>query len=483
LTTIWDSASRKWTDQHCSPPATERPYSSTDLRQEPSEPSRRSVLQLGFLALAGIAGGAKLSGWPQSAHAAAIPPAQKMLRFGLNYVPRKNWWYTWEDWDAHSIAEDLQAISDLSMDHVRVQCLWPFFQPGISYVSSAMTDRLLELLDLADRAGLDVEVTVLNGWMSGYSFLPPWVAPLGRNGNLFASDQVIEAEELLFGKLAAAVGGHRRFLGFDLGNEINVLQNNPANQVTLAQADQWASRMLRQLAALAPGKFHVNGTDHVPWFSDSGFSRSVLAATGSATVLHCYAYWAGALQYYRYNDAGSLHLLEYMTELTKAYAVSADRQVWVEEVGASSEWMPESYIPEYAETLLRNAMDCGNLWGITWWCSHDIDPSIKGFLSLEYGLGVLDTKNRVKPIGRKLASLASEMRRNPPSAIERPVAMVIPDRFEGSGKLPGWNIARQYMDRIAEKQRLAIVLESRSHDDHYLKARGIQSLIPAKPTA
>src|SRR5258708_20333226 len=64
------------------------------------------------------------------------PPADRRMRFGLNYVPRKNWWYCCSDWDAKSIREDLHAIADLGMDHIRIQCLWSLFQPGINFVSS-----------------------------------------------------------------------------------------------------------------------------------------------------------------------------------------------------------------------------------------------------------------------------------------------------------------------------------------------------------
>jgi hypothetical protein len=69
-------------------------------------------------------------------------------------------------------------------------------------------------------------------------------------------------------------------------------------------------------------------------------------------VVHCYAYWTGALDHYRYDQVGSLHLAEYMVEVARAYQASDQRAVWVQEVGTSSEWMPEAYISEYATTLL-----------------------------------------------------------------------------------------------------------------------------------
>lgn len=446
--------------------------------------SRRKMLQL---AAAGVVGSKWLFSPAKSLFAESLADNSEKpaMRFGLNYVPRKNWWYAWQDWDAKSIAEDFRAIADLGMDHIRIQCLWPYFQPGIRYISKSALDRLHEMLDLADASRLDVEVTVLDGWLSGYAFLPAWVTPLSTDStyNIFTHLEVIQAEKLLFQAQVAAIGGHRRFLGFDLGNEIGVLPGIEGlnNKVTPQEADQWATTMLDYCETIAPGKFHVNGADDSHWFSDFGFTRRNLATTGAATVLHCYAYWSGVLKLYRYNDTGSLHLLEYMVELAKAYQQEAGRLVWVEEVGTSSEWMPEEYLGDYATSLLRNAAACGNLWGFTWWCSHDVDPAIKGFLSLEYTLGVLDVKNRVKPMGKTLAKLAEEFRRTPPPPLERSLAIVIPDQKAGvQNETRDFSMLKQFVERLGEGRRPALVLESRSHDENYLRARGIKELVTLK---
>jgi hypothetical protein len=155
-----------------------------------------------------------------------FPSLTSKFRFGVNYTPSRNWWYCWLDWDQQSIVDDLKAIARLGMDHVRIQCLWPIFQPNINFVSESALDRLESLLDIADAVNLDVEVTVLNGWLSGYAFIPVWVEPkwTGAKRNIFTDPEIIEAERFLFKSIAEAVGKHRRFLGFDLGNELGVLQ-------------------------------------------------------------------------------------------------------------------------------------------------------------------------------------------------------------------------------------------------------------------
>lgn len=421
---------------------------------------------------------------------AASPSAgASKLRFGANYVPRKGWWYCWQDWAQEAIIDDLKGIRDLGLDHIRMQCLWPLFQPGINYVSDSTLEELHLLLDAADKADLDVVVTVLNGWMSGLQYMPAWVLPVKvgshdhpDKGNMFIDREVIEAEKLLVHKLAKVVGQHRRFLGFDIGNELGVLQAI-SNPVTTPQADAWGTEILAYCGDLAPGKFHVNGADDSHWFADFGFSRQNLANTGSATVVHCYVFFTGALDHYKYSDPGSLNLAAYMVDLAYAYQKDLNRRVWVEEVGTSAEWMPESYLPEFMEQTVRNIVNTGKSWGVTWWSSHDIDPAIKGFDSVEYTLGLLDLQNRPKATGRKFAALAEEYRRMPPEILEHPVALVIPDYgLSHKSWPPDWTYAKPYMDLVGQGKKPAIVLESHAKDEDYLKARGIRELVPLEKT-
>jgi endo-1,4-beta-mannosidase len=441
------------------------------------------VSRRGFVRNSALAVAAAVAQIPLGAGAITQASGTRTPRFGVNYVPRKRWWYCWLDWDQQAILDDLHGVASLGMDHIRIQCLWSLFQPGINNISDRILDNLHSLLDAADRAGLDVEVTVLNGWMSGLSFLPAWVAPLARpeNGddhNIFTSEPIIEAEKLLFRRIAGTIGRHKRFLGFDIGNELGVLQgiNNPASQ---AAADKWVATMLGVCEDIAPGRFHVNGADHTHWFNDFGFSRAGLATMGSATVIHSYINFDGVLERFKYSDPASLHLAEYEVELAAAYATDPKRLVWVEETGVGNKEMPESYKPQFMDSSVRAILSTGKAWGITWWCSHDIDPSIKDFSDYEYGLGLLDLRNRPKPMGVKFKELAAEFRRSAPQAEPRRTALVIPDTGLSTKSWPSdWRFASAYMQLLGEGKAPAIVLESRVKDEAYLKERGIADLIP-----
>ncbi|HEY5586394.1 MAG TPA: cellulase family glycosylhydrolase [Ruminiclostridium sp.] len=402
------------------------------------------------------------------------------LRFGVNYTPSKKWLFSWVDWDRASILEDLQAIAQMGMDHIRAHLLWPVFQPNNTYLSSSAMDRLEELLDLAGQFGLDVEVTTLTGWICGYAHYPSW----RWEENIFTNRKMIDAEKFLFLGIAERIGKHPNFMGFDLGNEIGMLNfTHNGNKISVEEGDLWFNEIMEHCEAVAPGKMHVNGVDHIPWFSDSSFTRKALANLGPVTSLHTWILFTGAMDLCKYSDVPCTHLGEYSIELANAYSNQLERPVWMQEFGASKLWMPEEEMSWFAEQMIKNAATCKNTWGFTWWCSHDIDRKYTEFNPLEYEMGLLDINNKVKPVGKRISELIREFKQNPPEVIERTIGLVLPedligdkDRVQISKAFPGWNFAKPYFDLVAEGVRPSIVLESRAEDVEYLKLRGIKEL-------
>jgi endo-1,4-beta-mannosidase len=387
------------------------------------------------------------------------------MRFGVNYVPARNWWNSWVDFEPSAIAEDLATIGDLGMDHIRVQLIWPVFQPDPSWVSPQMLDRLTAFMDLADAADLDVCVTVLDGWLSGMYLRPFWH---GEDQNVFVTESLLRAEELLLREVGAAIGHHPRLLGLDVGNEPNVLVGHAGNTgTTPAQADAWTARMLQVATDAIPDRMHVVGFDHVPWLTDTArarFSRETIGATGSATAVHAWTFFTGAIQRYGAFGTGSLHLGEYMVELAAAFRTDPTRPVWLQEYGASREWMPEERLADHAEAFTRNALTCPDLWGVTWWCSHDIDRRFSAFVELEYELGLLTVQNQVKPAGERLRELIREARAEEEArqagtlpAPRRTCTITLP-----AGRTPDLEFADEFFARVEAGERPRIVRAARA---------------------
>ena len=388
------------------------------------------------------------------------------MRFGVNYVPARNWWHTWVDWEPGSVADDLSAIAALGMDHVRIQCIWPLFQPDPAWVSPAMLDRLATFMGLADEADLDVCVTLLDGWLSGMYLRPFWQH---EKMNIFSHPEALEAQKLFLREVTTAVGDHPRMLGIDIANEPNVLTQFAGNTTTTSfSADAWTRALLTEAEQLLPNKLHVVGFDHVPWLTDSMFGRDTIATTGSMTAVHAWTLFTGAVERYGVTGTGTTHLGEYLVELANAFHTCTERLVWLQEYGASHTWMPPNLLSEHAESFTRAALSCPQLWGLTWWCSHDIDRRFTAFAELEYDLGLLTTDNTVKPAGERLRDLITNYPREQ-AAETRQTALVLP-----TGQTPDLEFADSFFALVDAGCRPTIIREeSLDSESIGVQARGI----------
>ncbi|WP_350275677.1 hypothetical protein [Kribbella sp. HUAS MG21] len=328
------------------------------------------------------------------------------LAFGVNYVPRDQWWNAWLDFDENSIADDLAAIAGLGCDHVRIQCLWPVFQPFPTSVSPTALSRLSSVLDRAHDAGLEVWVTVLNGFLSGWVFRPPWLP----RGSIFTDPAAIAAAGLLLRSVAEVVAAHPAGAGIDLGNEPNMLVGFESEPVTRQDLDAWARDLVAAVRTAAPGLPVVLGADHQPWTTDHvGFSPALLANELDITTVHAWPYFSGFLGHFGENNDLAWSIGAYLAQVAAAHQTTP-RPIWVQEIGVAPDWLSRISVEDAAERLIRHATSIPGVTALSWWASHDIRPDRGGFAQLEYGLGLLDVNNRVKPVGHRFAEVIADLR-------------------------------------------------------------------------
>ena len=78
---------------------------------------------------------------------------------------------------------------------------------------------------------------------------------------------------------------------------------------------------------------------------------------------------------------------------------------------------------------------CWDFWGVTWWCSHEVNPSFTGFNPLEYDLGVYTNDRKLKPIGATIAKLGARVRPAPAAAAcTGDTALVLPEEPRARGR-------------------------------------------------
>lgn len=395
------------------------------------------------------------------------------LRFGVNYTPRRGWFHSWQDFDPAHAREDLDQIAGLGLDHVRVFHLWPLLQPNRNLIRPAAVDQLVQLVDLAGEAGLDVLVDGVQGHLSSFDFYPEWTRSW-HHRNVFTDPDAIEAQAELLRTLGRALAGRPHLLGLQLGNELNnLVEHNP---VTPAEVDHYLDTLLAAArAGLGEQGLVTHSAYDAAWYGDDHpFTPEASARKGDLTTVHPWVFSGDCARRYGPRSPQVLHLAEYGTELAKAYATDPARPVWVQETGAPEPHIPAADAPEFARATVRNASDCEGLWGVTWWCSHDVDRSLADFPELEYTLGLFDSTGRPKPIAEALAEAIGE----PHSPQPRDTALVLdctPGTRSVSG--PGGEYFEAWMRLRTEGLRPAVVLAERAEDEGYLATRGIKEVV------
>jgi len=338
-------------------------------------------------------------------------------RFGVNYTPSEIWWYCWNDFRPASIARDLDTIAAIGADHIRIMARWPYFQPNPTWVSPAPLERLDQVLALAQERGLDVCVAMLNGHLTGQNFRQGY-----EGGRSFFSDPLLlAAQRQYFAAVAETIGGRENFLGFDLGNELNCCWCTE----DLAEGDRWFGETMDLVERLLPAAVHVNGLDHQPWFRPHTFTPAGQAQRQSIVPLHCWIHFTGALQRGGPTLEPVVRLAEAMTALVRAYAEDPAKPVWVQEYGASEEWMDAAQIPTFLEQATTAAIEGGVAW-FTWWASHDIDRKF-AVKPLEYSLGLIGVDQHIKPQGEAFRELARSFAGKPARSPAADVSMAPPE--------------------------------------------------------
>ncbi|GGX66097.1 glycoside hydrolase 5 family protein [Streptomyces hiroshimensis] len=428
------------------------------------------------------------------------------MRFGVNYTPSRGWFHHWLDFDLDDVRADLDSVAALGLDHIRVFPLWPLFQPNRTLIRPRAVEQLVQLVDAAGERGLDVNVDGLQGHLSSFDFVPSWTTTWHRR-NLFTDPGVVDAQARLLTELATALADRPHFLGMTVGNEVNQFSGPPhpdPDRIRPGEAGSWLRRMLAACEEGAPGKAHLHASYDAAFHDGTHpFTPAHSARLGAMTAVHSWVF-NGTAQRYGAGDIAERHAA-YLVELSKAWAEDAARPVWLQEVGAPAPHVPPGRAAAFTEATVRHVLDCPGVWGVTWWCSHDVDRALADFPELEYGLGLLTNDREVKPAGEVFARLAREHRSagasgpsgstalpgsaalpEPPAPRRTALVLDAGDVEDAPGRAvcaPGGAFFEAWMRGASGGGRPAVVLAQRAGDAAHLAARGITEVVAVDEAA
>ncbi|MCI5825214.1 MAG: hypothetical protein MR006_00920 [Arcanobacterium sp.] len=350
------------------------------------------------------------------------------MKFGVNYTPRVGWFHSWLDFSASEVARDLDAIASLGVDHIRVFPLWPLLQPNRTLIRERALDDVATVVNLAYERGLTTYVDALQGHLSSFDFLPSWVTTWHRR-NLFTDPAVVEAECAVVRALASRLRHTPGAAGLTLGNEFIqfAATRHPDHDVlSSSEARAWLTQLLTAAEEAWPEGTHVHSHDDDLWFEpNQPFNPELAVSLGKLTTVHS---WVFGRVGPRFGKAAPelLWFSRYLCELAAGWSTNPHRGVWLQEIGAPSNYVDPEHAASFLTANIARLMGAEgggvspHLCGITWWCSHDVSQSLADFPALEHTLGLFDEEGHLKPIGAAYAEAIAAWKDTEPLATDRP---------------------------------------------------------------
>lgn len=412
-----------------------------------------------------------------------MPSSSAPLRFGANYTPRSQWMHAWMSLDLDEVRRDFAALAELGLDHLRIFPLWTVLQPNRTLIRAEAVDDVRAVVDVAAEFGLDASVDVIQGHLSSFDFIPSWLFTW-HDKNMFTHPDALSGQVELVTRLGERLGDADNFLGFTLGNETNQFsaRTHPSPwPVTEAEAANWITTLLDAAHRSAPRQQHVHSEYDAAWYMDGhGFTPALASRLGDITTVHSWIFNGTAQKYGGRSVASDRHA-EYMIELARAFTTEPGKPIWLQEVGAPSNCLTPEQTPDFLEATLRSVVRTDDLWGVTWWCSHDVSRSLADFPELEYTLGLVDQNGEAKPIGRRFAALIPELRERRETPARTLGIVVEVDEAEtpiSRGAMsPGGSIFQAWVDACEAGADPAFVTSTDAADPSVLAARGITELV------
>ncbi|MGH3645927.1 MAG: glycoside hydrolase 5 family protein [Micromonosporaceae bacterium] len=396
----------------------------------------------------------------------------RRLRYGANYVPSQGWFHSWLDFSADAVRRDFADLAGLGLDHVRVFPIWPWIQPHRGLLRQRPIDDLLTLIELAAEFELAVAVDLVQGHLSSFEFLPPWVLTWHQR-SVFADREVRDGLADYVRRVSEAVGAHPNTFAITLGNEVDNLW--PANPTTPSESRDWAAELLGVVREAAPRPLALHSLYDATWYAPEHPYRPADAVElGDLTTVHSWVFNGVSAIDGPLGPATTSHAA-YLTELAAATASDPARPVWLQEVGVPRPDVPAGDAAEFVRRTLHAVAPNPALYGITWWASHDIDRALLDFPDREYDLGLFTVDHQRKPAARAYAEFIADGDVSP--ARERPALVApcdprtTPDRR--AELAPGSDFHTEWVRRNQQRPT-AIVTPDHAGDAGYLAARGIE---------
>lgn len=154
------------------------------------------------------------------------------MKIGCNYWASNAGINMWEDWNPKVIERDIELLSEFGIRVLRVFPVWPVFQKlepvfggrgKLLDIKGGLDSKAIErfsfLVETAEKYGVELIVSLINGWMSGRLYVPePFY-----NRNVLTDPEAIRWQIEYIKEFVGKFKYKKEITAWDMGNECNVM--------------------------------------------------------------------------------------------------------------------------------------------------------------------------------------------------------------------------------------------------------------------
>lgn len=336
------------------------------------------------------------------------------LYTGVNYWASHAGMYMWRNWSAETVEKDLSVLEDAGVVMMRVFPLWPDFQPltrvirahGTSYgvlqadrplsnpagVDEEMMRRFRFLCDAAERHGMKLVVGLVTGFMSGRTFLPPAL----ESKDPIADPEAMKWEVRFVRHFVREMKDHPAIVGWDLGNECNVMRKDDDRD----RCWLWMHTIASAIRLEDTTRPVVSGMHGCSSIADRRFNLRDQGELMDELTVHPYPLFTPDCSHEPFD---TLRNTMHGVVESVYYAGLSGRHCMIEEVGnLSANVISDARTATAVRASLFNAWAHG-AGAYLWWCGFDqthLDFLPYSGSALERGLGLFKIDYTPKPVAK-----------------------------------------------------------------------------------
>jgi endo-1,4-beta-mannosidase len=352
---------------------------------------------------------------------------KRFVPVGAHWVPAKAAMQWNVDWDPQDIEADFAKMHELGYTMVRLDVLWPWFEPRPGDYHPAAFEQLDYLVSLAHKYKIYLHPSLFIGGEVGEAY---WDVPWRMGRHPHADPEMLRLETNLAAEFGRRYAKETAIIGWDLTDE-PPFWIVPAPQTNDAMAINWTrliSDGIREHDKVHPIVVGTSGEEisHGPFRSDN------IAKFVDFLSVHPFTLYAPDL----FPDALLSTRGTYGAAFEIALSQGAGRPVMIHEMGASTAQFAPERVAAYNRAQIYSGLGAGSM-GIDLWCYTDASP--EQFHKAPYlrtpqetGWGMTTWDRQDKPLGRefkKISQVVSRLDLKGIAPASADVAIIIPDEW------------------------------------------------------